>query len=78
MSCPELASTLVEVQSDLATVKRVIDDNQSDNGAKAAASYVFTPLLLTMKDVPPAKEKYQELDERRERITRISQARECK
>ena len=77
MDCQTLASRLVEVRAEMTGETRVIEANQSQNDAEAAAGLVLSPVFLFMKDVPRAKQHYKELDEERERITRISQARRC-
>lgn len=77
MDCQKLASRLVEVRADMARETQVIQANQSHNDAQAAAGVVLSPLLLFIKDVPRAKQHFKELDEERERITRISQSRRC-
>ncbi len=77
MDCQELASRLVEVRAEMARETQMIQANQSQNDAQAAAGLVLSPVLLFMKDAPREKERFKELDEERERITRISQSRRC-
>jgi hypothetical protein len=77
MDCQKLASRLVEVHAKLARETQVIQANQLQNDQQAAAGLMLSPALLFMKDVPGAKQRFKELDEERERITRIAQARRC-
>lgn len=77
MDCQELAARLVEVRADMASEAQVIQANQSQNDAQAAAGLVLSPVFLFMKDAPREKQRFKELDEERERITRISQSRRC-
>ena len=72
MDCEELAARLVEVRADIASEAQVIQANQSQNDAQAAAGLVLSPVFLFMKDAPHEKQRFKELDEERERITRIS------
>jgi hypothetical protein len=77
MDCQKLASRLVDVRAEMAKETQVIQANQSHNDLQATAGLVLSPVFLFMKDVPRAKQRFNELDEERERITRISQSRRC-
>jgi hypothetical protein len=78
MDCEKLASRLAEVRADMAKEAQAIQANQSQNDVKSAVGLVVSPIAyLFEKDMARAKQHYKELDEARERITRISQSRRC-
>ena len=78
ISCTELTTELAQTNDALAHIEAELRRTQAENQSKGAAGVLlFAPILLLMEDKEPTKNRYRWLDERRERLLRITQARKC-
>lgn len=78
LSCPQLQAELKTTRNALTVIEAQLQSAQGDNQSKGVAGLVlFTPILLAMDDNAPVKARYRDLDEQRERLLRIGQARQC-
>lgn len=90
ISCTELKAELATTYDALSRIEDQLRRTHAENQSKGVAGILlFSPIMLSMNDgVPmennlsmednePMKNQYRELDEHRERLLRIAQARQC-
>lgn len=78
ISCMDLRMDLAKTREELSRIEAQLRDAQAENQSKGIVGILlFTPIMLSMEDNEPMKNRHHELDEHRERLLRISQARQC-
>ncbi|MBI5753055.1 MAG: hypothetical protein HZA59_13075 [Hydrogenophilales bacterium] len=78
ISCTELNAELAKTRDAISHIEAQVRGAQAENQSKGVAGILlFTPIMLSMEDNEPMKNRYRELDEHRERLLRIAQARQC-
>jgi hypothetical protein len=78
LDCKELTLVLANTRDHLKQLEKDVLSMQSDNQSKAFTGItVFSPAMLLISDNPALSKDYQESDQMRERLLRISQARQC-
>lgn len=78
LSCADLGHELGRTREAIAAIESELRMTQTDNQSKGVAGIlIFTPIMLAMDENAPLKTRYRELDEHRERVLRIAQARQC-
>ncbi|NWG87481.1 MAG: hypothetical protein HXY26_08250 [Hydrogenophilaceae bacterium] len=78
LPCNELRRELDVTNHQVSELDQRLRAAQSDNQGKAIAGIlIFTPLMLTMDQQEATKKHLVELETRKDRLLRISQARNC-
>lgn len=78
MTCDNLKTQLELTQKSILNVESQLSNIQSSNQSKGSLGILLLPpVMLTMQNNDEISEKYRKLDEKKERILRIKNAREC-
>ena len=78
ISCTELKAELATTRDALSQTEAQLRGIQEENQSKGVAGLlIFSPIMLSMEDNETMKNRYRTLDEKRERLVRIAQARQC-
>ncbi|MDO9304301.1 MAG: hypothetical protein Q7T77_03170 [Sulfuricurvum sp.] len=78
MTCDNLKTQLELTQKFILSVENQLSNIQASNQAKGSIGILLLPpVILTMQNSDEISTEYRQLDERKERIFRIKNAREC-
>ena len=78
LDCKDINMALIQTRGHLKQIENSILGVQADNQAKGLVGItVFSPAMLLVGDNPELSKDYQESDQKRERLIRIAQARQC-
>lgn len=78
LSCTELKEELGNMKEKLSQIEMQMQGVQDENQAKGKTSVlVFSPAIFFIDDNKALNTVYQEMDQKKERIVRIAQSRQC-
>lgn len=79
MTCDNLKTQLELTQKSIVNVENQLSNIQTSNQSKGSLGILLLPpVMLTMQNNDEISTEYRQLDEKKERILRIKNARECK
>lgn len=79
MTCDNLVTQLELTQKSILNVENQLNNIQTSNQSKGSIGILLlAPVMLTMQNNDEITNEYRQLDEKKERILRIKNARECK